>query len=298
MRMELSMRIKSLRKIKGYTQKEFANLLGVGQTTVANYESGIRIPDTEKLARIASLFEVTVDYLLGIDEEPFSKKVVNIENIDSKSLDEVCTTFIDLLIKGEPIKASKLINNLHEAGVTIKTLYFEVLGRTLREVGTLWEKGCIDVWKEHYISEIVMDIMRELKVRERKDRNKSYSLLAMTAGPELHNIGIKMITDLLELDGWYVTYLGSNVPVQSAINAIEYKIPDIIVLSVTMPYHIEAAKNTISALKSHFGSKSPKIIVGGGAFLNCRDVCKETGADYYGVALEDVVRAIEKKDTK
>jgi transcriptional regulator with XRE-family HTH domain len=51
---ELSSRIKELRKAKGYTQKDFANLIGVRQTTVANYESGIRIPDTDKLDKIAT----------------------------------------------------------------------------------------------------------------------------------------------------------------------------------------------------------------------------------------------------
>lgn len=292
---ELSTRIKSLRKINGYTQKEFADLLGVVQTTVANYENGIRIPDAEKLSKIASLLHITVDYLLGTDERPLSKKEDNARFMDFKSLHEVWEVFLGLLLKGDREGAGRLINTLHEDEFNIRDLYFEVLAKVMSEVGVLWEKGIIDVWKEHYISETVLDIMRELKAREIKSRNMPYSVLALTSGPELHNIGLKMITDLLELEGCIVTYLGSNVPVQSVIKAIEITKPNLITLSVTMPYHIEAVCNTIAALKNHFRKKAPKIMVGGGAFTNLRDICSETGADYYGASLEDVISALEKE---
>jgi methanogenic corrinoid protein MtbC1 len=295
MNIELSTQIKSLRKLNGYTQKEFADLLGVGQATVSNYEKGIRVPDTEKLAKIASIFEVTLDYLLGRDMVSLSKKEVNTKIMAFKSLNEACRTFLHLLIEGNRKEAVRLIYNLRESKVNIRDIYFEILGKALKEVGVLWERGNIDVWKEHYISEIVMDIMRELKVRERKSKNKSRSVLALTPCPEMHNIGLKMIADLLELEGWDVTYIGSNVPVLSIIKAIEITKPNVIAFSVTMPYHIEAAKNIIAALRSYFDSEVPRIIVGGLAFLNCKDPCEETGADFYGLSLEDVESAIEKR---
>lgn len=294
MNIELSMQIKSLRKLNGYTQREFADLLGVGQATVSNYEKGIRVPDTEKLAKIASLFEVTLDHLLGRDIDSLSKKEINTKIMAFKSLDEACRIFLRLLIEGDRKEAERLIYNLRESKVNIRDIYSGILGRALKEVGVLWERGNIDVWKEHYISEVVMDIMRELKVRERKNKNESHSVLALTPGPEMHNIGLKMIADLLELEGREVTYIGSNVPVLSIIKAIEIIKPNIIAFSVTMPYHIEAAKNTIAALRNYFDNKVPRIIVGGLAFLNCKDPCGETGADFYGLSLEDVSRAIEK----
>ena len=294
MNIKLSMQIKSLRKINGYTQREFADLLGVGQATVSNYEKGIRVPDTEKLAKIASLFEVTLDYLLGRDADSLSKKEVNTEIMAFKSLDEACKIFLCLLIEGKRKEAERLIYNLRKSKFNIRDIYFEVLGRALKEVGVLWERGNIDVWKEHYISEVVLDTMRELKVRERKNKNESHSALALTPGPEMHNIGIKMIADLLELEGWEVTYIGSHVPVLSMIKAIEIKKPNIIAFSITMSYHIEAAKNAIAALRSYFYSRVPRIIVGGMAFKNSKDPCEETGADFYGLSLEDVVSSIDK----
>lgn len=294
---EISNRIKELRVNKGYTQKEFAGLIGVAQTTIANYEKGIRIPDTEKLDKIASLFDVTVDFLLGRDEVK-TYSINNEKGIDLalRSTYEVYKTFIGYLLNGERENARKLITDIYEAGIGLRIIYFDVLAEALKEVGALWERGSIDVWKEHFISEAILDIMREIKIREKKINSKSYSMLALTAGPELHNIGLRMISDILEVDGWTVTYIGSNVPAQSVIKAIEVEKPDVVAISITLPYHIESAKYSITAIRSYFGKKAPKIIVGGAAFSNCENICEEIGADYYGINVEDIKNVMEKKE--
>jgi methanogenic corrinoid protein MtbC1 len=292
---ELSDRIKELRKKLGYTQKELATLLGVGQTTVANYEQGIRVPDTEKLNKLADLFDVTLDYLLGRheDKEDSNKKHSTVIK-QLTNIADIYKVFLELLLKGDREEARVLVITLYEEGANIRQIYFEVLEKALKQVGVLWEQGIIDVWKEHFISEAVMDIMRELKVKQKKLSGKTNSLLALTTGPELHNIGLRMIADLLELDGWQVVYLGSNVPVQSLIKAIEIEKPDVVAISATLPYHIESAKYTIAAVKNYFGRKAPKIIVGGAAFCNVENAAKETGADYYGINVEDIKAVVEK----
>lgn len=57
--------LKSARKKSGKTQKEVADLLGVGQSTYKNYECGLREPNGDTIVALANLFHVTADYLLG-----------------------------------------------------------------------------------------------------------------------------------------------------------------------------------------------------------------------------------------
>lgn len=58
-------RLKQLRKKKGITQEELGKILGVGKSTICQYERGTRKPDIEMLKRIAQFFGVSIDYLLG-----------------------------------------------------------------------------------------------------------------------------------------------------------------------------------------------------------------------------------------
>jgi transcriptional regulator with XRE-family HTH domain len=46
------------------TQREFAGLIGVGRTVLANYEAGRRLPDSETVEKIASQAEISTIYLL------------------------------------------------------------------------------------------------------------------------------------------------------------------------------------------------------------------------------------------
>lgn len=68
---ELSKRLTRLRENKGWTKTHVAQKLGIKTlSTYANYEYGLREPDNATLLRIADLYGVTVDYLLGNDEKP------------------------------------------------------------------------------------------------------------------------------------------------------------------------------------------------------------------------------------
>ena len=61
----LSENLKVIRKEKGMSQEMLAQQIGVVRQTVSKWEKGLSVPDAEMLARIADLFEVSVENLLG-----------------------------------------------------------------------------------------------------------------------------------------------------------------------------------------------------------------------------------------
>lgn len=64
-----SMRLKRSRLACAMTQKQVADALNLERSTIAFYEAGKTSPSLETLQRLAKMFKVSVDYLLGIDEE-------------------------------------------------------------------------------------------------------------------------------------------------------------------------------------------------------------------------------------
>jgi repressor LexA len=67
-------RIKELRKRKNISQKEMADALNVAQSTVGNWEGGIREPSFEMLQNIASFFSVSIDYLINKETPSMSEE--------------------------------------------------------------------------------------------------------------------------------------------------------------------------------------------------------------------------------
>jgi transcriptional regulator with XRE-family HTH domain len=68
--MSLGQRLRLARENKGWTQVYVAKLLGITSQALSNYERGERDPDTPLLNRLAELYGVSVDYLLGRTDDP------------------------------------------------------------------------------------------------------------------------------------------------------------------------------------------------------------------------------------
>lgn len=63
--MTLGERLKEARKLKKYTQMEAASKLGITNGALSGYERNYRDPDTEMLKKLANLYEVSIEWLLG-----------------------------------------------------------------------------------------------------------------------------------------------------------------------------------------------------------------------------------------
>ncbi len=66
--MEFKDRLKILRKERRLTQVKLGEMLNYGYTAIANYESGRNQPSIPDLKKIASIFNVSMDYLLGVND--------------------------------------------------------------------------------------------------------------------------------------------------------------------------------------------------------------------------------------
>ncbi|EGQ19218.1 XRE family transcriptional regulator [Sporosarcina newyorkensis 2681] len=82
--MSLGFRLKKEREKRSWSQVEVANKVGITNAVLSNYERDYRDPDTETLKKLADLYDVSTDFLLGRtensalinkDEEEFQKAI-------------------------------------------------------------------------------------------------------------------------------------------------------------------------------------------------------------------------------
>ena len=99
----LGSRIKALRENRNYTQSELGKKVGVGKTTVSNYETDYSSPDLETIEAIADVLEVTVDYLLGRTDHP--KEIINNVAPVKYPRNTVKIPIYGRIAAGEPIEA-------------------------------------------------------------------------------------------------------------------------------------------------------------------------------------------------
>lgn len=90
--------LRSLRLERNITQKDLANRLSISPSTVGMYEQNRRFPDADILVKLSSIFDVTVDYLLGIEEvkskeymycNDISNRIASIASQSKKNIDDI-----------------------------------------------------------------------------------------------------------------------------------------------------------------------------------------------------------------
>lgn len=76
--------LKELRLQAGMTQKDLAAKIGVTKSVISYYELSERSPSPEVLIKLANIFHVTTDYLLGIDTKP--AEVLDISDLKEEDI--------------------------------------------------------------------------------------------------------------------------------------------------------------------------------------------------------------------
>ena len=85
-------KIAELRKSRGLSQLALGRQVGAAQNSVSNWENGAREPDNATLLKLASFFDVTVDYLLGR---------TNYRDLSAAKPDDVALDEIEYALHGE-----------------------------------------------------------------------------------------------------------------------------------------------------------------------------------------------------
>lgn len=75
-------KLKELRRRAGLTQKELADKLGLSKAAVSYYEQSLRYPSPEMLIKVAGVFHVTADFLLGLEDKKQTLDITDLSDED------------------------------------------------------------------------------------------------------------------------------------------------------------------------------------------------------------------------
>ena len=118
--MEIGKKIANTRKELGITQVELADKMAVTRQTVSRWESGAALPDVEKISQIATILNVSCDYLLkddvenSVEEKTYNNSAITrlFENLAGKNVkisfydDEEDYELLDKVCKVEEIEGN------------------------------------------------------------------------------------------------------------------------------------------------------------------------------------------------
>ena len=209
----------------------------------------------------------------------------------SQPLAELAKQYLDALLRYERHTASALILGAVENQVSVREIYCHVFEPCQYEIGRLWQSNVVSIAQEHYCTASTQLIMAQLyPYIFRSDRTSRGTIVAACVSGELHEIGARMLCDLLEMEGWNTIYLGANVPAAGIVDVLRDNHSNILAISASMTFHIRAVREVIAAVR--LASPTTRILVGGYAFKIAPSLWRDVGADYWTMDASDAISLI------
>lgn len=208
---------------------------------------------------------------------------------DSEPLGGLARRYLDSLLAGDRRTASRLVLDAVEGGVDVRDIYLHVFQPAQREVGRLWQVNRLSVAQEHFCTAATQLIMSQLHPRIFAAERNGHGAVVTCVSGDLHEIGVRMVSDFLEMEGWDTFYLGANTPAPAILKALEDRRAGVLAVSATLTSHVRAVADLIAAVRSSPVGERVRILVGGYPFNVEPDLWRQIGADAVAGNAQDAV---------
>jgi methanogenic corrinoid protein MtbC1 len=144
-------------------------------------------------------------------------------------------------------------------------------------IGDSWKLGEIGIEDEHYYTGIIESAIQRMQAFIKQKPANGFKAICGCPGNEQHNIGIRCLASQLNSEGWKSYYIGSSLPLESVLSAINTHKPNLVCLSIS---ELSEAQITncelihVSAL-----NQKAKLMVGGRAFRSSYQVSADFVSD-------------------
>ena len=206
--------------------------------------------------------------------------------------EEARDRYLAAIMAGSRRDALAVVDDALAGGMEVRALYLQVFQPAMHEIGRLWQENRITVADEHLataITQLAMSRLYEALFGDRRDAGPL--LVAACADHERHELGLRMICDLLELDGWDTVFLGASVPVEDLVQMVLERKPEVVALSASITPHLARVREAVEAIRGALPEGGPVIAIGGRAFAGDDRLAERMGAD---LTAKDAVEVAER----
>ena len=173
----------------------------------------------------------------------------------------------------------RLVAFCMEQGMSFSEAFDAIIARTLRQIGDDWHENVIDIGTEHYMTEIVRDLLHDIRLSQadqdipfpkQKAKNGTTAprkaIIGCNEGNR-HDMGAQAIRLILEQQDWDVIYLGADVPA-SEFAAMQHRHnAKLLCISFVTVNMMSTAARIIDVLSKFYDDARPyHLAVGGHAF--------------------------------
>lgn len=164
---------------------------------------------------------------------------------------------------GERVGAMALLDGALAREGSLPQVAVHVIQPAMYEVGRRWQENSVSVAQEHLATALSQTWMaRARALATAAPDNGGRALFACLAGNH-HVMGLRMVADAFEIDGWATHKLGADTSFEALLAQVRQFRPHLVGFSVSLPQHLRGVRDAVAGLRAKFGSDCPRLVAGG-----------------------------------
>lgn len=194
--------------------------------------------------------------------------------------------YLKAQLAGDRRQAVHLIEDCLHRGASVSDIQMEVIRSAQDHLGRLYERNEVTIAQEHMATAVSNVALAALFERAPVPRANGKKILLGCVEGEEHELAARLASDMLELAGFQLRFLGGNVPHVHLMTMAREENPDLIGLSVTMLFNLKSLRDAVDVVRS---VTDVPICVGGYAIMWSRPIEQELHVHASGPSREEIV---------
>ncbi|MBU1360292.1 MAG: cobalamin B12-binding domain-containing protein [Gammaproteobacteria bacterium] len=193
--------------------------------------------------------------------------------------------FVQLVLAREHVPSQAFVEVLHQRGMSVETVYLDLLAPAARHLNYLWTQDLCDFTQVTLGLARLQRLLHELSPAmgtEGEARSNARRVLLMPACGEQQTFGLSMVAEFFHHAGWEVD-CGSGVLECTAVDSVKGGWFDVLGLSVGISTRLDKLRACIVDVRAESRNKDILVLVGGPIFAGHPDRVKFVGADAAGL---------------
>ncbi len=212
--------------------------------------------------------------------------------MSQKDLETTIDGLFNLLITGDRAAAKTCIETARREGISSRELAADVFWPTYERIDRLFRNDQMSVVAHRMATRLLRVLVDQNAAQMHGTRPATHSVLAFCGPSESDEIGAQIAVDLLETEGFRVTFGGGGVPRDEVLAQLHERRPDYLLTFCSAPGDLPAIRQTIDTIRAINASPSTRFVVGGGVFNRAEGLAEEIGADLWANDPIELVMAL------
>ncbi|HYE63056.1 MAG TPA: cobalamin-dependent protein [Phycisphaerales bacterium] len=195
----------------------------------------------------------------------------------------------ETLIAGDRQAARALVQETISQGVSAETILADLFWPAHETIEKLHKSDQMTAVTYQMATRLLRMLVDQQAARLKVPTIRERTVFAACGPSQGEELAGQMAVDMLEANGFDVTFTGGGIPADEIMAEVQARRPDILLLFASAASDLPGIRRIINNLRENGACANTRILVGGGVFNRADGLAEEMGADLWAYSPSDVV---------